>query len=317
MAKLRDYCNPDELVLGCVLDWMQEETIDFLGAPFEVEWQLAKMEKDGRVDAVLTTNGDAIILQCESVYFDFDPSKKEWREYKKADILSGSYPLSAYQPWDWPIVANLLGSDYNARIKNMGFKKIFNDILVGCPDLNLKTIKDHIMVKFPRLAQNMSTNYFETFAKSVAIYHHAPVLDINNNLVPLHDLPQSISRPWGTLIRIGNDSPAEVLPSAVRSYADAAQFLGPTFISGKPIEPFPMPKYTADDNPDVDMTTELPLFGCIDFNKIPISCVHSLLLQSYDLVFFIKGILYCCSLLPCYWCRFFVVTGSKVSKCGR
>ena len=96
MAKLRDYCNPDELVLGCVLDWMREETIDFLGAPFEAEWQLAKMEKDGRIDAVLTTDGDAIILQCESVYFDFDPSKKEWREYKKANILSGSYPLSAY-----------------------------------------------------------------------------------------------------------------------------------------------------------------------------------------------------------------------------
>ena len=163
----------------------------------------------------------------------------------------------------------------------MGFKKIFNDILAGCPDLNLETIKDHIMAKFPRLAQNMPTDYFETFAKSVAIYRHAPVLDINNNLVPLHDLPQSFSGPWGTLIGIGNDSPAEVLPSAICSYADAAQFVGPTFISGKPIDPFPMPKYTADDNPDVDMTTELPLFGRIDFDKIPISCAHSLLLQSY------------------------------------
>jgi hypothetical protein len=55
MSYIRDSCNPDETVVCYVITWMRKQKIDFMCAAFEAEWQLAKMEQDGRIDAVLTS----------------------------------------------------------------------------------------------------------------------------------------------------------------------------------------------------------------------------------------------------------------------
>ena len=42
-----------------------------------------------------------------------------------------------------------------------------------------------------------------------------------------------------------------------------------------------VPCYTDADNPDVEPDTPLPPFSHLDFDKVPISCLHSGVLQSY------------------------------------
>jgi hypothetical protein len=87
--------------------------------------------------------------------------------------------------------------------------------------------------------------------------------------------------PWGDCIGLGDSSPAELLPWAVWSYPEARCFKGPTFITGAKLPQFVVPCYTDADNPAVAPDTPLPPFSHLDFDTLPISCLHSGILQSY------------------------------------
>jgi hypothetical protein len=69
-------------------------------------------------------DGDVIHLRAKKVFFDVDYNKKEWKVYWQEDMVNGLYPLSQFVPYLWPIVANLLGSDYHAHVKNVGFQRV-------------------------------------------------------------------------------------------------------------------------------------------------------------------------------------------------
>ena len=81
MKFLRDITIPDPLVVSYIVEWMGRENIPFECAPFEAEWQLVQMESENVVAAVMTTDGDAIILGAKTVLFDVDFKKKTWKVY--------------------------------------------------------------------------------------------------------------------------------------------------------------------------------------------------------------------------------------------
>jgi 5'-3' exonuclease len=94
MKYLRDITIPCPLVIGYIVEWMGRENIRFECAPFEAEWQLVQMESENIISAVMTTDGDAIILGAKTVLFDVDFKKKTWKVYRQHDLISGDSPLA-------------------------------------------------------------------------------------------------------------------------------------------------------------------------------------------------------------------------------
>jgi 5'-3' exonuclease len=280
MKFLRDITIPDPLVVSYIIEWMGRENIPFECAPFEAEWQLIKMESENIVGAVMTTDGDAIILGAKIVLYEVDFKKKSWKVYRQNDIIAGNSPLSEYDPTSWPAIACMLGSDYHARIPDVGYKRVFN-ILPHLRDFHAETIAATMKSKYPSQWEKLPEDYdyVKNLTKSIALFRHSPVLDIDGNLIPLNTLPEGVT--WGNCIGLGDSSPAELLPPAVESFQLARRFQGPTFITGSELPRFEVPCYTDTDNPDVEPDIPLPPFSRLDFNKVPASCLHSGVLQSY------------------------------------
>jgi len=282
MRYLRDLTNPDELIVSCIIEWMEREKILYDCAPFEAEWQLVQLEKEGVVDAVMTTDGDAIILGAKVVLFDDDFSKSRWKVYRQEDILRGGSPISEYDVAKWPAIASMLGSDYHERIPFVGYASVMK-VLPSLKDFEPETIasamKEQYSSQWNKLPEDY--DYTDSLSKSIALFKHAPVLDNENNMVPLNALEEEVS--WGMCIGLGVASPAEVLPSNVREedYSSARRFRGPTFISGRDLPTFETLFYTVDDNPNVPPETPLPRYARLDFEKVPICCLHSGVLQSF------------------------------------
>lgn len=146
MKYLRDFTNPDELVVSIIIDWLESENIAYECAPYEAEWQLVQAEKEGVIDAVMTTDGDAIILGAKVVVFDVNFKKKQCKVCRQEEFITGKVPLANYNPTTWP--ASMLGSDYHARIPNVGFKRVF-DILPNLTDFEPETIAAAMEATYP------------------------------------------------------------------------------------------------------------------------------------------------------------------------
>jgi hypothetical protein len=61
----------------------------------------------------------------------------------------------------------------------------------------------------------------------------------------------------------------------------AKKFTGPTFQTGKELEPFLVPTYTQAENLSVPPETPLPYFARLSFNITLITCKNLQLLQSF------------------------------------
>jgi 5'-3' exonuclease len=62
--------------------------IDFESAPFEAEWQLIKMERDGRIDGIVSTDGDNIILGAQNLYIDVNFGAKTFVHLSRDTVFS-------------------------------------------------------------------------------------------------------------------------------------------------------------------------------------------------------------------------------------
>jgi len=240
MKYLRDVTVPNEMITSYLLEWMKSENIGHECSAMEAEWQLVKLEHDKRINAILTTDGDAIVLGGELVLFDVNFTKREFRVFRQEEFLCGNAPLAKYPPPTWPAICSMLGSDYHARVPHIGFKRVF-DVLPKLTNFEPETIAATLQEEHPtRMAKlPQDYDYAGSLARSIALFKHAPVLDLEGNIVPLNPVPEGNS--WGEYVGLGILSPAELLPSNIDDYNLARRFEGPTFMSGNELAPFPVP----------------------------------------------------------------------------
>lgn len=280
MKYLKDVTNPDETITSYVLDWMNREGIAHECSLMEAEWQLVQLEKEKVIDVIMTTDGDAIVLGGKTILFDINFNKKQWKVFRQEEFLRGNAPLAKYPPSTWPAICSMLGSDYHARVPDIGFKRVF-DVLPQLTDFEPEMIAAKLEEVYPTRMAKLPADYdyIGSLARSIALFKHPPVLDLEGNVIPLNPVPESVS--WGEYVGLGIISPAELLPSSVEDYNLARRFEGPTFVSGNELAPFPVPCYTSTDNPDVPPNTPLSCYARLDFEKVPVSCLHSGVLQSF------------------------------------
>ncbi len=98
---------PTYEMLDMVIKWMVGEGIKFVGAPFEAEWQLVMLEKSCEIDAIMSVDGDCVILGAKKLYVDVKFSEKKLRVYHQSAVVKpGSMNLLTRYPTElWPLVA--------------------------------------------------------------------------------------------------------------------------------------------------------------------------------------------------------------------
>jgi len=95
MKYLRDVTVPNEMITSYLLEWMKSENIGHECSAMEAEWQLVKLEHDKRINAILTTDGDAIVLGGELVLFDVNFTKREFRGLRKRSFCVEMHHLQS------------------------------------------------------------------------------------------------------------------------------------------------------------------------------------------------------------------------------
>lgn len=84
----------DDRIIQYVVDFLDEIGVDYMCAPYQADGQLVRLEKDGVIHGSLTADSDFTHVGAKAIYFDVDFNRKQWRIYRQADVINGSYPLS-------------------------------------------------------------------------------------------------------------------------------------------------------------------------------------------------------------------------------
>jgi len=282
LQHLKKVTYPDELFVSCVVQWMKEEKILFQGAPFEAEWQLVHLQRRGIIDYVYSTDGDSIILGVERLITNIDFHKKQIIVIEKASILcNNGLPLSRYAESSWPEIACMLGCDYVARVPGVGAATLFRKILpplidIASPPPVIST--DILLTRLKEVSKKVPNDYEEQYKRSVNLFRFCPILDGNGILSPLNPLPDNSS--WHELIGFDPYTTLSISPSKFR---ECSTFLDFSFFTphGSPLRLFPVPTYSSNENKEVCSSVPLPRYARLDFDAIPLACMHISYLQGF------------------------------------
>jgi 5'-3' exonuclease len=120
MKQMKTACRPTPSLIASVVNWMKEDGIEFYGAAFEAEWQAIHDERQKVVDAVLSVDGDCVVLGVQHLYFMTRFSDLQVGLFDQERIIfDKEYPIAKYHANDWVIIAALLGNDYIANVQKV------------------------------------------------------------------------------------------------------------------------------------------------------------------------------------------------------
>ena len=124
--------HPTEYDHAAVIAWATEENIAMVGALFEADQQLVKLEKDGVVDGIATEDGDLVVLGGKKVYTKMSTKDghASFRVFDRDEFMNNLnlyHSKLALYPHLIPDVALLLGNDYLQRIPGHGKVTVLED----------------------------------------------------------------------------------------------------------------------------------------------------------------------------------------------
>ena len=118
----------DQLIF---LRFCVEEKIECHGSLEEADPQLVQLEKDGVVDAILSTDGDIVVLGARRLFCQMTRKANgdyQFREFRRDQFFYRGNPFNARisrYPQHLADVALLLGNDYLSRLDGNGPGKVF------------------------------------------------------------------------------------------------------------------------------------------------------------------------------------------------
>jgi len=75
--------SPNNEILSLILSWFKSNDAKYTCAPFKAEWQCIYMERLNQVNAVMSKDGDAIIIGVHKLYYNIDFNDHSFKEYDK------------------------------------------------------------------------------------------------------------------------------------------------------------------------------------------------------------------------------------------
>lgn len=167
-----------------------KHNIEFVVAPFEADAQMAWLNRNSKVAAVITEDSDLLLFGCQRVLYKLD--KEGFADEVCLDRLIEATELDfgAFSHSKFRHMCMLSGCDYLPSIHGMGLKTAYKYIC-RYPDINRV-----LQVMRAEIASKMPANYESDFAKAELTFLHQRVFDtdlkrivhLNPLLLPL-DFP--------------------------------------------------------------------------------------------------------------------------------
>jgi 5'-3' exonuclease len=281
------HTKPGEEIISLVKNWMMAECISYECAPFEADWQLIALEQQGIIDGIMTNDSDLIALGGSNLYFDakFASSGKESTcvHFNRSDVLaSNTYVLFNRFEKHLPEVAAFLGCDYIKRLPGSGPATVLKGVGTrrGLLESYLAAEDRQAFLDGMGRKHNLPS-YSLDFNRACHLFRHAPYYNCRlNMLLPLAEIDDGAGS-WPSII--GFDPNELLFPLTQENYSCASKFDCCSFQSGVELKTFLPPVYkgTLSDNPGVTQGTLLPRFAVLDFDKFPIRCTPSEVLECW------------------------------------
>ncbi|KAF9051720.1 PIN domain-like protein [Panaeolus papilionaceus] len=108
---------------------LQANSVQYVVAPYEADAQLAYLEKQGLVDAILTEDSDLLVFGCHNVWFKLSTdafvetiSRRDFNSVTATAANSASISLVGWNDSQFRAMAILSGCDYLPSIPGVGLK---------------------------------------------------------------------------------------------------------------------------------------------------------------------------------------------------
>lgn len=289
--------TPEDYAFVC--QWMVDNGIEYMQAPFEADGQMKALIGDGKASAAISEDGDLVIYEVPRILtktkVDTKKPEKSKCQYFELDKLKGGDYNSPIANGDrskyLPEISCFLGNDYIERLSGNGVATVFAtggrsnreaviDSFIGKEVSERKQWLNELE-KSNDSGPNKWTA--ELFISTSNLLRHYPVFRRNDfgviTLEPLNPLPEGVAHEnWGEYIGF-EKHPSEYFNNAdeYREYY-TMQRVGCT---GQPRSEHLGPRYSAEENPDVDTNELLPIFTRIDFTKDPVDVQPTSVLKAY------------------------------------
>ena len=231
--------KPSEQILSFIVKWMKSRGIQYYCAPFEAEWQLCQLEKENSIDAIVSVDGDCVVLGAKRLIYQVDWVKCKYEEFNQKIVLTErNCILSKYEQKYWCIIASLLGTDYIKNIAGVGPQTVKRHLA----EMQLK--KDWSIRRIKTISTSVSEvdTFWKKFEQAKNLLRFCPVVSKHNEIVPLFPFEGNCNRnQWKDII--GFD-PCHLLPDNL-DFERAKRFHDCNFITGSvPLKSYSYSRYS-------------------------------------------------------------------------
>lgn len=209
---------------------LRHENIDYVVAPYEADAQLAYLEKQGIIDAILTEDSDLLVFGCKCILLKLDQygecieiKREKFPQVKEID-------LSGWSDENFRCMAILSGCDYLDGVPGIGLKTAYRLLKKHKTiDQLLRVIKSEYALKIPH-------DYEVQFNFANLTFMHQRVYCLDKKSIVMWNEPKTSL--GDNIDRIaGPDIPADIVQGLIRGEINPITKL-PIFTSLNEIETF-------------------------------------------------------------------------------
>ena len=283
----RDTARPTTEDFANLCQWMNENNIEYVQAPFEADAQMTQLVKDGKAGAAITEDGDLIVYRtahiCSRTKVDTQhPERSKCQYFDFGKLTRGGYSaeIAKGNRLDYlEEISCLLGNDYIARLYGNGPATVLQGTNGRRPLIDQYI--DHVQSGKPErefLLEVERSNkknshpdgcWTERFIQSRNLICHYPVFKREGGqvkVVPLNPLPADVSYgEWGTLIGFEKHPQEYLQNGALSEYYSMGTIASVDCSRSDHLGP----RYSPTENSSVHSRELLPIFAKLDFDKVP------------------------------------------------
>ncbi|KAJ3195857.1 Rad2 nuclease [Irineochytrium annulatum] len=173
-----------------LIEALKAESVRYVVAPYEADAQLAFLEINQKVSAVLTEDSDLLVFGCKKVLYKMD-SVGNLTEICGSDIRKVPALKKITTPMRFRHLCILSGCDYLPSLKGVGLKK-------ACTAIQDYGTGPQVVEKWKKWgriihAPPVKTGYLEAFYKADLTFQYQRVFDLaSGRLVHLNEVPSDV-----------------------------------------------------------------------------------------------------------------------------